>query len=218
MPHRPRIGAFVVPRTDGVATVIDALEQRSEREIGILRAAYHVMGREGSNRLNLQAIADEAGISKGLILYHFNTKSAVLQHAMEWALLQTEKRIRNALNGSRGRHMLADVLDAIFISPQANREFQMVYLDLIEASVRDDSFAELPGITRAIVEGLYAEVIQTGVDSGDLAVDDVADAARRMRVVIDGVLLLWLQRSDWKSSHGKVKQECLEMLHRLLSA
>ena len=199
-------------------TLAGELEGRSEREIAILRAAYHVMARSGSNRLNLQDIADEAGVSKGLVLYHFQTKNAVLQHAMQWALLQTARRIRTALDDADSADPLGPLLDAIFVSPQANRDFQLVYVDLIEHSVREQSFAELPAMTRGIIESLYADVIRAGVEDGTFAVDDVDEAALLMRVVIDGTFLQWLQRPDWQASHGAFRERCHAALRRLLAA
>lgn len=194
------------------------LESRSEREITILRAAYHVMARSGSNRLNLQDIADRAGVSKGLILYHFRTKNAVLQYAMQWALLETARRIRASLDAAdEPGDRLGALLDAIFVSAQANRDFQLVYLDLIEHSVREQSFAELPAMTRGIIESLYADVVRAGIQDGVFAVDDADEAALLMRVVIDGTFLQWLQRSDWADSHAAFKQRCHDALRALLT-
>jgi len=195
------------------------LESRSDREISILRAAYHVMARSGSNRLNLQDIADRAGVSKGLILYHFQSKATVLQHAMQWALVETARRIRASLESADDPNdRLGPLLDAIFVSAQANRDFQLVYLDLIEHSVREDAFAELPAMTRGIIEALYADVVRAGVEDGVFAVDDVDEAALLMRVVIDGTFLQWLQRPDWEASHGAFRARCHALLADLLQA
>lgn len=195
------------------------LESRSEREITILRSAYHVMARSGSNRLNLQDIADEAGVSKGLILYHFQTKNAVLQHAMQWALLQTARRIRTSLEAADDpTDRLGPLLDAIFVAPDSNRDFHLVYLDLIEHAAREQSFAELPAMTRGIIETLYAEVIRAGVEDGLFEVDDVDEAALTMRIVIDGTFIEWLQRPDWLDSHAEFKARCQRTLATLLGA
>jgi AcrR family transcriptional regulator len=201
---------------ESIAVELDA---RSGREIAILRAAYHVMARSGSNRLNLQDIADEAGVSKGLILYHFQTKNAVLQHAMQWALLETARRIRTSLElADDPADRLGPLLDAIFVSPQANRDFHLVYLDLIEHAAREQTFAELPAMSRSIIETLYADVIGAGAADGLFDVADVEEAALLMRVVIDGTFLQWLQRSDWQDSHAAFKQRCHDTLALLLGA
>lgn len=198
-------------------TLAGELARRSDREIAILRAAYHVMARSGSNRLNLQDIADHAGVSKGLVLYHFQTKNAVLQHAMQWALLQTAQRIRASLEAADDpADRLGPLLDAIFVSPQANRDFQLVYLDLVEHSVREESFADLPATTRSIIEALYADVLRAGVADGVFAVDDVDEAALLVRVVIDGTFLQWLQRPDWQDCHADFRRRCHQALRNLL--
>ncbi len=197
------------------------LQGLSHREIELLAAAYRVMARVGSHRLNLQDIADEAGTSKGLVLYHFKTKSQVLQRAMQWALLRTAGRIREAVEHARAiddADELAHLLAAIFVSPAANREFQLVYLDLIERAAREpDDFAALPALTREIVESVYAEVIRSGVARGTYAVEDVDEAARTMRTVIDGTFLQWLQRDDWEAAHAAFRDRCHDLLVALLS-
>lgn len=93
----------------------------------ILEAATSVVARDGSNKLTLEAVATEAGISKGGLLYHFPSKRALLEGMLS-AMLQrmrvsvAEKReqdqycnnfiaayIDSQLDGSRedGRHILA---------------------------------------------------------------------------------------------------------------
>lgn len=204
----------------GSQAVAQELAELSPRELELMRAAYQVMASVGGHRLNLQDIADAAGTSKGLILYHFKAKNVVLQRAMQWALLRTADRIREAVEQARAGDAdeLSALVDAIFVSPQANRDFQLVYLDLVERAAREDEFADLPAMTREIIESLYAEVIRVGVEQGDYVVDDVDEAALRMRVVIDGTFLEWLQRPDWKRSHGAFRDRCHAMLSLLLGA
>lgn len=194
------------------------LASRSAREIAILRAAYQVMARSGSSRLSLQDIADVAGVSKGLILYHFKSKSLVLQKAMQWAVLETARRIYRSFDLPGGSDRLGLLLDAIFVSPEANRDFQLVYLDLIEYSVREQTFADLPATNRQIMEGLYAEVLTRGVEAGIFDVDDIEEAAMTMRVIIDGTFVQWLQRPDWEVSHAGCKERCRRTLAKVLNA
>src|SRR5262249_40673117 len=46
---------------------------------GILDAAGRGAARQGVSALTLEAVAREAGVSKGGLLYHFGTKEALLQ-------------------------------------------------------------------------------------------------------------------------------------------
>ena len=124
-------------------------------------------------------------------------------------------RLAGDRDGTQDR--LGPLLDAIFVSPQANRDFQLVYLDLIEHSVREETFAELPAMTRGIIESLYTDVLQAGVDDGMFDIDDVEEAALLMRTVIDGTFLQWLQRPDWEAEHAAFKQRCHDTLQALLT-
>ena len=93
------------------------------------------------------------------------------------------------------------LIDAVFVDPERNRDFYLLYLDLVEHSARDPSFSELSALTERIVNGLYAEVIRDGVQRGTLDVDDVDAAAAAMRAHIEGTFLTWLQQAGNVSRH-----------------
>src|SRR6476659_609770 len=44
----------------------------------ILHAAFALIRREGVARLTIEAVAQEAGLSKGGVLYHFKTKESLI--------------------------------------------------------------------------------------------------------------------------------------------
>lgn len=196
----------------------EAVPELSPREEALVRSAYKVMSRQGGHRLSLQDIADEAGVSKGLVLYHFKSKDRLFLTTMRWALVRTADRIRARLAAvSDPTEAVAALVEAIFVDPERNREFTLVYLDLVEHAARVPSFGELSAVTHEIINGLYAEVIADGVEQGVFHVDDVDDAAAAMRAYIDGTLLTWLQ-DDWRSSHEHYRARCEAGLLRLLRA
>jgi AcrR family transcriptional regulator len=192
---------------------------RSAREIEIIRSAYRTMARRGSHRMSLQDIADEAGVSKALLLYHFGSKDALLLAAMKWAVERTAERIRSGLEpGGDPKRQIGALVDAIFIEPEANREFYLFYLDLIEHAGRVPSFGELSTMLIEIINGLYHEVIAEGVEAGVFDVADVDVAARHMRALIEGTFLQWMQTEDWRQNHQLWKEQCREALLELLGA
>ena len=68
-----------------------------DRRAELIRIAYKVMARDGVHRVPLQQIATEAGVSKGLLIYHFQTKDGLVLASLEWVLEATEARIRDHL-------------------------------------------------------------------------------------------------------------------------
>lgn len=190
----------------------------SPREEALVRSTYKVMSRQGGHRLSLQDVADEAGVSKGLVLYHFKSKDRLLLTTMRWALARTADRIRARVAGiSNPREAVAALVDAIFVSPKRNHEFTLVYLDLVEHAARVPSFGELSAVTHDIINGLYADVIADGVAREIFHVDDIDDAAAAMRAFIEGTLLTWLQ-DDWQATHERYRTRCEAGLLRLLGA
>jgi TetR/AcrR family fatty acid metabolism transcriptional regulator len=183
-----------------------------------VRSAYRVMSRQGGHRLSLQDIADEAGVSKGLVLYHFKTKDRLYLTTMRWALVRTADRIRSRLpDTTDAAAAVAALVDAIFVDPERNHDFTLVYLDLVEHAARVPSFGELSTVTHDIINGLYAEVIADGVAHGVFHVDDVEEAAAAVRAYIEGTLLTWLQ-DDWRTTHDRYRTRCEAGLLRLLGA
>lgn len=179
------------------------------RRSAILRAAYRVMAREGVHRTPLDRVAAEAGVSKGLLLYHFHSKDALVLAAMEWVLNATAARIRKALADIvNPADAISVVIDAVWIGPEANRDFFRFYLDGVEHQTRSPGFDDLGHTATVIINGLYQEVIETGVNAGVLEVADSVSAAVDMRALIEGSFLQWLQTDDWQNNHAGFRERC----------
>jgi AcrR family transcriptional regulator len=192
---------------------------RSQREQSLISSAYRVITRQGVHRTSLQDIADDAGVSKGLLVYHFKSKDVILITTMRWALERTAERIRSRLSEADGdaRQAVRALVDAVFVSPTQNREFYLLYVDLVEHAARAPSFSELAPLTRQIINGLYAQILRDGIAHGAFVIDDVAETATRMRAYIDGIFLTWLQEEDWQATYSNYRQMCLNGLLRLLA-
>jgi AcrR family transcriptional regulator len=198
---------------------LDDQVELSPRAQALVRSAYRVITRQGSHRLTLQDVADEAGVSKGMVLYYFQTKENLFLTTMRYALERTGDRIRERIAGvGDPQQVIAALVDAIFIDPERNRDFFLLYIDLIEHAARVPSFSRLSTLSTEIINGLYEEVIRDGVARGGLTVDDPAAAAAAMRAQIDGTFLAWLLESDWRASHPRYKADCLQSLLQLLGA
>ncbi|HEY5002886.1 MAG TPA: TetR/AcrR family transcriptional regulator [Ktedonobacteraceae bacterium] len=63
-------------------------ESEEQRREQIVRAAFAVATRERLNQLTIRQVAAEAGLSTGLIFFHFKSKDALLVALLEWLLDQ----------------------------------------------------------------------------------------------------------------------------------
>lgn len=190
-----------------------------DRRAELIRVAYKVLARDGVHRVPLQQISTEAGVSKGLLIYHFQTKGGLVLAALEWVLVSTEARIREHLAASDDpATAISKVVDAVWIGPEANYDFFRFYLDGVEHEARSPEFDEFADRARSIMNSFYQEVIVAGVDAGVLDVEDPTVAAIQMRAVIEGTFLQWLQTSDWRTNHPEYKEHCRQALLRVLGA
>lgn len=204
------------PRAPAVARVAD--RDLAAKQVTLLRTTYRLIGRKGMHRLTLQDVADDAGVSKAVIIYYFKTKEELVLLTMRWVLDQVAARVTAAIDGAAGPEAkVAAMVDAIFIEPGRNRDFYRAYTDLIAHGTRNNRFLELSAVFRSIVNGQYAAVIRTGLGSG-FHVEDVDEAASAVRAIVDGLFLQWLEEPDWRAAHPEYKARCARGILRYLGA
>lgn len=75
---------------------------RRETRQEILEAAGRVVLARGVGALTLEAVAGEAGLSKGGLLYHFASKEALLSGMVDRLVELTEARIERSMAGDTG--------------------------------------------------------------------------------------------------------------------
>lgn len=63
----------------------DKLPERERRE-AILAGAYRVATRQRLGGLSMRAVAESAGVSKGLVFYHFSDRESLLLALLDWML------------------------------------------------------------------------------------------------------------------------------------
>lgn len=203
--------------TSAQRTIAELETSLSPREAEIVRAAYRVISEQGGHRMSLQDVADKAGVSKGLVLYHFGSKSNLLLTTMRWALLTVAERITGAVAAAADPIAALDAaLDILFVDAPRNHAYQLLYLDMVEHAARDDAFLEVAEMTREIVNGVFADVIRDGAEADVFTVDDPDEAAAVMRAMVEGTFLAWLPRHDWQASHARLRPRVRQTLHHLL--
>lgn len=184
--------------------------RQSARQEELLRVAYRLMAAKGMHRMTLQDVADAAGMSKANVVYHYKTKEDLVLTTMQWVLERVAARVVEATGSAVGRDAkVRAMIDAIFVDPQRNRTFYVVYAELIAQSSRNRRFAALNGWFRDIVTGQYAAVIGSTSDRSETS---VAEAAMVVRALIDGLFLQWLEEPDWEARHGAYRDLCVRSI------
>src|SRR5919201_2373183 len=108
------------------------LDEPSARRVELLRLSYRLIATKGMHRMTLQDVADAAGMSKANVVNHYKTKEDLVLRAMQWVLERVAARVVEATASASGRDAkIRAMIDAIFVDPKRNRNFYIVYAELI---------------------------------------------------------------------------------------
>lgn len=196
-------------RDDRSAQASFSVDRLAPTQLQIVRGAYKVMGAAGGAGYSLQEVADEAGVSKALLIYHFKSKEGLELAALEWALKRVAARIVRAIAPVETAERKVEVmLDAIFARADQNRHFYLVYADLLGHAARLESYSAVATTFHETVNAMYAEVAALGMREGVFTRRDPQVAAVAMRALIDGMFLQWLLERDWQATHAGYRALC----------
>jgi len=89
----------------------------------IVRAAIRIFGKSGYRGASMTEVAQEAGVSKGLLHYHFHTKERLLIEAQRATFREIYRRFsERAEEGRQGLGAAVEVLDNLWASVRDLRE------------------------------------------------------------------------------------------------
>jgi AcrR family transcriptional regulator len=147
----------------------------------ILAAAVECIVRDGLARVRMASIARTAGVSAGLLHYHFDTKEQlfgeVLTYSHEVSAELNQRAMADAGDGAAER--LSSFLDRCLPSDQQRADEWLLWQELALLCIRDPHLAK---VGADLYEDLYAtiaDIVRDGIASG------VFDTALAPRVIAE---------------------------------
>ena len=103
----------------------------------ICRAAATVIAREGFAGTTMRMVAEEAGVSTGMLNHYFANRQDLLQQALVFVSERAQARMRAAMDGlPPGRERLAALLDSALEEGQEVSETWRVWVNAYGEAVR----------------------------------------------------------------------------------
>jgi TetR/AcrR family transcriptional regulator, regulator of biofilm formation and stress response len=169
----------VNPTSADAAAEAKAKEPRREGYWSLLRAVPRTVAKHGFRGLTYRALAEEAGVTYGLISYHFGTREALIEEAAKVA-------VEDAIVGSTLVPESGDLRDFAAGLTTLLREDapgQSFQFDLVTESLRN------PKLHPPVTE-LYTRYI-TAVEAAlhEFGIDDDPALARVVFAALDGITL-----------------------------
>lgn len=164
---------------------------REERRMQLLEATIATIAECGLSRTTLTEVARRAGLSHGLVLFHFETKEKLLVETLDYLSEEYRKNWQAALDGSgpAPEQKLAALIDADF-SPQV---CQPSRVSAWSAFWGESQSRPLYLSKCGENDGLYIRTLESvcaGMNAAHSYKIDPARAARLIRITIEGT---WLE-------------------------
>jgi len=171
-------------------TALPGADQGAETRRRILAAAAGRIAEDGLAKVRMATIARAAGVSTGLLHYHFATKerlfAEVLAYSTDLSTVLDQEALRAA--GQTAPERLAAYLDRCLPSDELLAEEWLLWQELALLCIRQP---ELARVGVALYDRLYvtvAEIVTDGVGSGDFRpCSDVRSVAEAAVALCDGL-------------------------------
>lgn len=166
------------------------IEEARRRQI--VDTAIRTIATRGYSQASLAEIAREAGISKGVISYHFEGKVELVEEILSRLLREPAEFIKRKVDGSElAVDKLRAYVTANFEFMKTHRDHYVALVDLWESrgSNTGNRFsAEAYAPSRAYL----SRILESGESDGEFRRLDRATAASVVQAAIDGVMLQWV--------------------------
>src|SRR5215471_14827955 len=181
----------------------------AERRLALLKAAFREVAEKGFSEVTLDDIARRAGVSKGVTLYHFESKEDLFRELFGWLIDSIHGRMREAVAAAPDPvAKVRALIGVIFPSPSKNRAFFRAYLDFCGLASRHESFREVAGRFYDGCRDIDAAIAAEGARRGIFAVRDAGEAGVTMRAIFDGLMTRWLTEPDPDAVFDDYKRRC----------
>jgi AcrR family transcriptional regulator len=147
-----------------------------------------LIAREGIDNVRIARIAVEAGVSPGLVHYHFASRDALLEEAIEHSYERAgDLRLggREA-DDARAVQRLRSMIDQCLPSDGGLRDDWVLWVELWLRSARDPALRPTAARLYARLHAWFAEAIAEGIAAGELRECDAGRVTDRALALIDG--------------------------------
>jgi len=143
------------------------VDHETQRETFAL-AAMRLMARHGIEGVTMRAVATEAGLSYGSLFHYFDSKDALLLHAVQHLASEQTRRVNEYQSQYSGLKALEHLLCDDAIINESSRDSWLVWMTFQYKVALDPSFAERHA---DLIKGWLARIaqlLQDAINAGEV--------------------------------------------------
>jgi len=165
-----------------------------DRHQEILDAAARVITDRGLAETRISDIADQAGVSPGLILYYFESKDRLLSEALTFAndqfYLRMSREIRRISSAKEQLRRLVDLSVPGYLPEYGRLDEWALWIEVWVRALRDPDMAKDREVLDQRWRAQIADIIRGGQASGEFASTlDADELSLRIAALIDGLAI-----------------------------
>jgi AcrR family transcriptional regulator len=197
-----------------ISPVLPRKASRDQRRQQLIEATVETIARYGAARTTLTAVASAAGLSHGLVNFHFSTKEKLLTETL---LALSAEYIVNwtralAAAGPEPAHQLAALIEADFNPTICTRSKLAAWCAFWSEAQSGPLYREKCGANDDRYVAVLEEICARLIGEGGYGLDPI-QAARVLRVTVEG---LWLDIQTMPEPY--TREESLKTVYTCASA
>jgi AcrR family transcriptional regulator len=191
------------------------VKQAKDRHQEILDAAARVITDRGLAETRISDIAEEAGVSPGLILYYFESKDRLLAEALTFAndqfYVRTSREIRRIPAARDQLRRLIDLSVPGYLAEFGRLDEWALWIEVWVRALRDPEMAKDREVLDQRWRAQLADIIRGGQATGEFSTrDDPDELALRIATLIDGLAIQVILNDSGVSSE-RMWRTCMEV-------
>ena len=191
---------------------LPAEARRSE----IVDAATVCFGRSGYHETTIDDIAEQAGLSKGAVYWHFTGKRELFLALVDDFVRGIEGQLADPEPAASARERVEHICEIMLGADPGGPGMARLQAELVAHASRDEEFRErLSGLLTGALQPLVAALAH-GVETGEFRRVDPEHVATAMLATLDGLQVHQLLRPELEVN--RIWREAVELLIRGLEA
>jgi len=172
-------------------------EEAAATRQALLDAALIVFSQKGYAAARLEDVAEQAGVSRGAIYWHFHSKAELYNTLAEETAAQAEEIIRRAVAQRKGileTHRQIMIALIVFVEEDATyRAVQELMMFKTELTPDLEEGIKMKAAAFRAVEERVAETLRAGIAAGEVRADlDPIIGGRAALAYVNGIILTWM--------------------------